>query len=110
MISPRGGDLELASDNLTARVPPEQFAQNMRDAHEVAASNGVAVVDLAFPMIDYPVAYSRELEGLDGLFIAPQLPISSFFEFDPVHLNSEGHQRLSEELAAPIRGLLEQGP
>jgi lysophospholipase L1-like esterase len=109
LIAPSGAAIEHAGEELVERVSPEDFAQNMMDVHMVAASNGVTVVNLAFPMLSYPSLYSSELENLEGLFLAPQLPDSSFFEFDPVHLNSEGHQRLAIELAQPIMGLLEAG-
>jgi len=108
IIGAAGTEVEGEGLELVARVSPEDFAENMMDVHRVAALHDVAVVDLAFPMMEYPDSYSLELEGLDGHFVAPQLSQSSFFEFDPVHLNREGHRLLAAELGPPIVGLLEQ--
>jgi lysophospholipase L1-like esterase len=107
LVDSRGKETLQQESQVVARVSPEEFAQNMADIHMIASTNDIAVVDLAFPMLDYPESYYRELEGLDGLFLDPQLPDSSFFEFDTVHLTSEGHQRLAAFLERPIMGLLE---
>ena len=85
------------------RVSPEDFAANLQTLAAVAGQHQVDAVVLAFPMVNPPMEHLGVLGDVGLGVLSPELPREAFFEFDPLHLNAEGHQLLAAALEGPIR-------
>lgn len=79
------------------RVPPERFESNLRALTAALEAEGVEVRLLAFPMVEPSNEHLEVLRRLGAQEVT--LPRELFFEKDPIHLTSQGHDRLAQEIA-----------
>ncbi len=93
-----------APPGTTFRVPPEEYAANVRELARRIREAGSEVQVLAFPMRTPPVAHLTALQALrtDVPILAPSLPDESFFVEDPIHLTPAGNAALAEQVAAAL--------
>lgn len=86
----------------TVRVSLEAYRANL--SRLVEMSGDAEVIVLAFPHQEARLdPWADALSELSLPLLAPQLGTESFFASDPIHLNSAGHRRLAEQLAADPR-------
>lgn len=80
------------------RVSPAAYAANLRTIGDRARAAGAAIVYLAFPMVEPPVAHLDALRSVAADALFPVLDRAAFFPHDPIHLTPDGHRRLADWL------------
>lgn len=95
-----------APPGIVPRVPPAQYAENLRLLVARVRAAGANVRILAFPMQKPPVEHLAALEHLrsDVPILAPALPAEAFFAEDPIHLTVAGNAALASLLAGELTG------
>lgn len=88
----------------TPRVPPDEYAANLRELVRRIRQTGAEARIVAFPMRTPPVAHLGALQALadDVPIIAPTLPEEAFFVEDPIHLTPAGNAALAAQVAAAL--------
>ncbi len=94
------------------RVPPEEYAANLRALVARVRAAGAEAWVLAFPMRRPPTEHLAALATLDGEVpvLAPTLPEDAFFAEDPIHLTPEGNAVLAERVAAAFGAAMREDP
>lgn len=86
-----------------SRVPPQEFAANLRALVTLAGDAEVWLLVMPLPWPDALGPWVEAMGALDAPVLAPMLPEGEhFFAGDPVHLNAEGHRTLAEALEASL--------
>ena len=85
------------------RVPPKEYARNMKTAASWARGVGASV--LVVDMTNGP-AHAEALRTLSVPVIKPSLTAAHRFENDPVHFTVDGNRAIAEQLATHISALL----
>ena len=89
-----------------ARVPAEQYRENLLAAGRAVEAAGAVPLVLAFPMQREAEAHLAALEGLPWPVLRPVLPAGAFFDDDPIHLDASGHALLASYVAPAVRAAL----
>lgn len=92
-----------AANGGSFRVPPAEYARNMRTAISWSKSVGASVVVL--DMTNGP-AHAEALRTVAAPVITPALTSLHRFEDDRVHFTVDGNRAIAEQLATPISALL----
>ena len=85
------------------RVPPNEYARNMKTAASWAQAVGASV--LVVDMTNGP-AHAEALQTVSLPIIKPRLTAGHRFDSDPVHFTVDGNRAIAEQLAAHISALL----